>query len=627
MTEFMFSIIIKSTVILLTAGLVDWMLRRQSAATRHLVWTAALAGLLALPLLPAVFPSWGPRCSQRSADVSSTKSPNTAAGPLWLAMRAPGESVADEVESARLAPPEAAPVDRRFARPDATLVLAVLWAGGTAIGALFLLAGIARLWRLHRGAAEAGPGLERALNAVRAQLGVWQPVRLLIAERPIVPLTWGCRRPVVLLPPAARDWSAKRLRQVLAHELAHVERYDFLTQLVGQLARQLYWFHPLAWWAWRRQRIEQEQACDDRVLAIGHAPHEYAEQLLTVTAGLPETFVQSSVALAMGRVDRIERRLAAILDVSRVRGAAGRRRLIAAVTAAVLFTVSVATFAPNRSQSAETGLGISSPLPGSPDENRGSPAANSATDAGDVATPAEKDESAREGTNERSAPSASSLLAIEKILAKNYSKTDQAKLTEAAIKGMLQSLDDPYAQYFTAQESAELKQMVEGRITGIGAELKSEEGRIVMPNVFPGSPAERAGLRRGDEVLEIDRHPVPKELSDVVHKLRGAAGTVVHVKGRRKDGTEFQCEITRGPIQIPEVLGLWRAAGGTSQHWIDPDKKLAYLQITTFNPATVSQTRKLIEKLQQEGLKGLVIDLRDSPGGLLAAAIERKESC
>ncbi len=371
MAEFMLSIIVKSTAILLAAGVIERMLRRQSAATRHLVWTAALAGLLALPLLPAVFPSWGPKWSRPSATVFSTESPNTAAGPLWLAMRAPGdgpgESVADEVGPAPLAPQffqtapqgaqtaaqgtqtaqRAAPTVGRFSLPDATRVLALIWAGGTALGVLPLLAGSVRLWQLYRGAAGAGPALEDALNSVRAQLQVGRPVRLLIAKGPIVPLMWGLRRPVVLLPSTARDWSAKRLRHVLAHELAHVERYDFLTQFLGQLARVLYWFHPLAWWAWRRQRIEQEQACDDRVLAVGHAPQEYAEQLLTVTAGLPETFVQSSVALAMGRADRIERRLAAILDVSRVRGAAGRGRLVAAVIAAMLLTVSVATFTPN----------------------------------------------------------------------------------------------------------------------------------------------------------------------------------------------------------------------------------------------------------------------------------------
>ncbi len=187
---------------------------------------------------------------------------------------------------------------------------------------------------------------------------------------------------------------------------------------------------------------------------------------------------------------------------------------------------------------------------------------------------------------------------------------------------MLQSLDDPHAKYFSASELAELKQLTEGQITGIGAELRKEEGRVVVPNVFPGSPAERAGLRPGDELLQIDGHPLPRELTDVVHKLRGAAGTVVKVTGRRRDGTEFQCAITRGPIQIPEVRGLWRTGSGAPQHWIDPDLKLAYLQITTFNPAAVSQTRKLIEKLKQGGLKGLVLDLRDSPGGLLAAAID-----
>ncbi len=152
--------------------------------------------------------------------------------------------------------------------------------------------------------------------------------------------------------------------------------------------------------------------------------------------------------------------------------------------------------------------------------------------------------------------------------------------------------------------------------------MKKEAGRLIVVHALPGSPAEKAGLRGGDELLQIDRQPVPGKLFEVVLKLRGAAGTLVGVKVRRKDGTEAELAITRGPIQVPALRGLRRTGGDAWQYWIDSDQKLAYMQIAFFNSAAVSQTRELIGKLKQQGLKGLVLDLRDSPGGILAAAVD-----
>ncbi len=168
MAEFMLSIVVKSTILLLAAGLIDWMLQRQSAATRHLVWTAALAGLLALPLMGLALPPWGPAWSHPSVTVYSRELPNPAAGSSWLAMRAPEGSAADEAPSApkglmaspiggtrftrptlpvaprplvQRAAVEAQPADSQFTLPHAARMLGIIWAGGALMGALLLLAG------------------------------------------------------------------------------------------------------------------------------------------------------------------------------------------------------------------------------------------------------------------------------------------------------------------------------------------------------------------------------------------------------------------------------------------------------------------------------------------------------
>src|SRR2546430_16609728 len=143
-------------------------------------------------------------------------------------------------------------------------------------------------------------------------------------------MTWGFLRPVVLLPFDAATWPAERLRMVLIHEMGHVKRWDCLLQLLAHLARALYWINPLVWLATARLRVEQENACDDVVLAAGADAPDYAEHLLAVTAGLPRHFFASPVALGMARSIRLQRRLETLLDCSQSRRPLRRRGLIIA---------------------------------------------------------------------------------------------------------------------------------------------------------------------------------------------------------------------------------------------------------------------------------------------------------
>ncbi len=146
-------------------------------------------------------------------------------------------------------------------------------------------------------------------------------------------MTWGTVYPVVLLPAEADGWNKERRTVVLAHELAHIRRWDAATQWIAHLALALYWFNPLVWIAARRLRDERERACDDAVLAVGTRPTEYADHLLDIvrSLGVAEGPV---AALAMAQRSQFEGRLLAILDRAARRGRVSGRLLAGTVLVA-----------------------------------------------------------------------------------------------------------------------------------------------------------------------------------------------------------------------------------------------------------------------------------------------------
>ena len=161
-------------------------------------------------------------------------------------------------------------------------------------------------------------------------------------------MTWGWIRPVVLLPAEADSWGVDRRRDVLLHELAHVRRLDCLTQAIARAACAVYWFHPLAWVAARRMRIERERACDDVVLLAGARASDYAGHLLEIARGLRVPRAAALAALAMARPSQLEGRLMAILDPARRRRGPGRGVAAIALLAASLVLVPAGDAAPRR---------------------------------------------------------------------------------------------------------------------------------------------------------------------------------------------------------------------------------------------------------------------------------------
>jgi beta-lactamase regulating signal transducer with metallopeptidase domain/DUF4097 and DUF4098 domain-containing protein YvlB len=315
-------VLVSVTLLLLAAVAVQTLVRRASAATRHLVWHLALAGSLgiaaAVPFIPGVPLRIGILPAVTAMSPSATQVSSEASAP---AFKRPLPSGSTTVSRSGIT------TDSRSGElPFSAGSLLVIWAVGALMLGLWLALGHVALARLARGAE---PVTDREwLETLRAEAehcGWRSPIRLLRSARVGSPVTWRARRLVVLLPVESRSWSAERRRAVIAHELAHGCRGDHQANLVARLACAIYWFHPLVWHAARRLRAESERACDDFVLTQGTPNDEYASLLIDVARSSRALHVAGLVAIGMARPSELEGRVLAVLDEKRTRKAPPRR--------------------------------------------------------------------------------------------------------------------------------------------------------------------------------------------------------------------------------------------------------------------------------------------------------------
>jgi len=194
---------------------------------------------------------------------------------------------------------------------------------------------------------------------------------------------------------------------------------------------------------------------------------------------------------------------------------------------------------------------------------------------------------------------------------KYFLPLDQEKMLQGAIRGMLQSLDDPHTLYLTPESMEDLLIHTTGSLSGIGVEITQEEGEISVLRVFEGSPAWEAGLTRGDHILEVDGISLSGvKLDEAARLLRGPSGTKVVIVVRREGEKELlQFNITRAKIEIDTVFARFL------------EKGIGYIKITNFDQGTGKDFAESLAGLEKEGLKGLILDLRDNTGGLLDEAV------
>jgi HEAT repeat protein/beta-lactamase regulating signal transducer with metallopeptidase domain len=327
--EILLSTSLKGMLILIIAAALSFALRKASAASRHLVWSLAIASLLALPVLSFGLPSW--RVPVPPFAFSAGQSGAATGTPAMSAPQA--EPVAPVNYSSPVAGRKPSTSLHRWpVMPGGHAGLAgtlkteslgwaawalIAWLAGAALVLARLLVGTVSVWWMTRRAQRIKDDVWLDLaHDLALRVGLARQVSLLKSNGVTMPLTCGVMRSSILLPADADDWPDERRNVVLLHELAHVKRRDCLTQMLAQLACAIYWFNPLTWTAARQLRMERERACDDQVLDAGTKASDYADHLLDIARRLRSAKCSSLAAVAIARRSQLEGRLLAILDPS-----------------------------------------------------------------------------------------------------------------------------------------------------------------------------------------------------------------------------------------------------------------------------------------------------------------------
>ncbi len=216
---------------------------------------------------------------------------------------------------------------------------------------------------------------------------------------------------------------------------------------------------------------------------------------------------------------------------------------------------------------------------------------------------------------------------------------DKNKDVDLAIKRMMFNLD-PYSTYYDEAAIAEMQSRMTGRFTGIGVTIRRDmvrDGLLVVSPIM-GSPAYKAGLKAGDLITEIIRPVDPKgnkidppevistkgmSTDQAVRTILGQPRTKVQIKVVRVGHDKpIEFELSRARVDVETVFGVKRKTDDSWDYMIDPEKKIAYIRLTQFSPRSAADMKEAVEKLAKQGVKGVILDLRFNPGGLLTAAIQ-----
>jgi carboxyl-terminal processing protease len=207
---------------------------------------------------------------------------------------------------------------------------------------------------------------------------------------------------------------------------------------------------------------------------------------------------------------------------------------------------------------------------------------------------------------------------------RNYvEEIDRRVLMEAAIQGLIQKLD-PYSNYISPEEIANFRTSIENQFGGIGIQVGMEDGVLTVLSPLVDTPAYRAGIHAGDQIVAIEGEPTKgMSLNDAVTKLKGETGSTVKVTIKPAYvGDPRDVELTREIVHVETVLGDTRNPDDSWNWFLDKDKRIGYIRINSFGRDTYRELRTALRQLKRDGMEGLILDLRFNPGGLLDSAIK-----
>jgi carboxyl-terminal processing protease len=207
---------------------------------------------------------------------------------------------------------------------------------------------------------------------------------------------------------------------------------------------------------------------------------------------------------------------------------------------------------------------------------------------------------------------------------RNYVKpVDRRQLIDAAIRGMLSELDQ-YSSYIPPPQLDRFRTRVEAEFGGVGIQVTIDKGQLRVLSPLVGSPAYRSGMMSGDVILEIDgQNAQGITIEEAVQRIKGKPGTDVEIKVLHPGATEPRAiTLQREIVRVQTVLGDTRDESDAWNWMLDEQGKIGYIRVTAFGRHTTEELREAVKQLIDQGLQGLVLDLRFNPGGLLTSAIE-----
>jgi beta-lactamase regulating signal transducer with metallopeptidase domain len=314
----------------LVVALASLTIFRKTASRRHLVWLAAFAVLLVLPVLAAVAPSI-----------------------IRVAIAAPAVPVAPVADAMSAVLPPADPGPDYVSVENLALAALALWLAGVC---MIALRGLVAAFYLH--------ALRR--QSVAHDLGDLPQIdprcelRISTADESCGPVTWGFLRPVILLPRNFVFWPRERLDAVLLHEMAHIRRYDSLAQMLSLFVCALYWPNPLVWMGARALRREAEMAADDAVIVAGIRPSAYAGELLQLASEFLTQGPSTATALFMAAPSALEARVQSVLAPTQQRSGVTKMDVLKIACAGLLATSALVLARPSFAQDAPQMPAVSS---------------------------------------------------------------------------------------------------------------------------------------------------------------------------------------------------------------------------------------------------------------------------